>query len=133
MGFGESFHIDGSAIREGGDRGRSLSIEVGRAGSVVKGGDDKGGATEPSLRVQFGMIGNAVCPPLIAALAGAVLGQCSTARLIGPNVDKYSEAEWVTRGRSAALALALEAVAPTRRARVLQRAVDAATPTVNGV
>lgn len=55
---------------------------------------------------QYRMIGNAVCPPLIAALAGAVLHHC---RFGDPSIDNW---DWVQRGREVAVQLALAATRP---------------------
>jgi site-specific DNA-cytosine methylase len=49
----------------------------------------------------YRMFGNAVCPPVVAAIAGAVLGRC-------PNVCK-EHADWVEFGRSVAVQLAYDA------------------------
>lgn len=53
------------------------------------------------FKVQYHMFGNAVCPPLIAALAGAILQHS-----LGGGSEKT---DWVARGRSTAIRLALEA------------------------
>jgi len=50
---------------------------------------------------QYRAIGNAVCPPLIAALAGAVLDRC-------PNLAMH-DIDWVQRGQEVAVQLAMAA------------------------
>ena len=61
-------------------------------------------------------LGNAVCPPLMAAIAGAVLARC-------PGVPPPPSGEgWVAEGRAVGVRLAIEAVAPGhRRAAALLR------------
>lgn len=55
------------------------------------------------LKEQYRMFGNAVCPPLIAAIAGAVLARCN-------KMTGYSDHScWVDRGRFVAVKLANEA------------------------
>jgi len=49
----------------------------------------------------YRMIGNAVCPPVIAVLAGAILDHCR------PRPKDYRD--WVERGREVAIALAISA------------------------
>ena len=44
-------------------------------------------------------LGNAVCPPLIAALAGAVLAHCQ--------LDSDKHIDWTKKGRDTAVAIAL--------------------------
>jgi hypothetical protein len=54
-----------------------------------------------AYRKQFyRMFGNAVCPPMIAALAGAVLDHC---KLSGSNLD------WTEKGLTVAVALSMAA------------------------
>jgi len=53
---------------------------------------------------QYRAIGNAVCPPLIAALAGAVLDRC-------PNLA-VEDCDWVHKGREVAVQLAMAATRP---------------------
>lgn len=50
---------------------------------------------------QYRAIGNAVCPPLIAALAGAVLDRC-------PNLA-VRDHDWLHRGQEIAVQLAMSA------------------------
>lgn len=66
------------------------------------------------FKVQYHMLGNAVCPPLIAALAGAVLQRCLLSSETKNNESSLSGVvsqaiDWVARGRSVAIQLALEA------------------------
>jgi DNA (cytosine-5)-methyltransferase 1 len=66
------------------------------------------------IKEQYHMLGNAVCPPVIAVLAGAILAQC-------PGIAKPTEhSDWVEAGLFSAIDLALEAVAPCRRIAVQQ-------------
>lgn len=56
----------------------------------------------------YKMTGNAVCPPIIAALGGAILAQC-------PEIaERAGIDDWRALGRSAGVQLALEALAPHR-------------------
>jgi DNA (cytosine-5)-methyltransferase 1 len=57
------------------------------------------------LKKQYHMFGNAVCPPLIAAIAGAVIGSCR---------PELRDA-WVVHGRNVAMQLAVSAVLPSRQ------------------
>jgi len=52
---------------------------------------------------QYRMLGNAVCPPVVAALAGAVLAHCPTVQL--PPGGLVAE-DWVDYGRATAIQLA---------------------------
>jgi len=54
---------------------------------------------------QYRAIGNAVCPPLIAVLAGAVLDQC-------PNLA-VQDYDWIHRGQEIAVQLAMAATRST--------------------
>ncbi|KAI2495044.1 C-5 cytosine-specific DNA methylase [Fragilaria crotonensis] len=58
------------------------------------------------VKKQFHMFGNAVCPPLIAAIAGAVIGSCR---------PREHRDAWVVRGRTVAIQLAVSAVLPSRQ------------------
>jgi DNA (cytosine-5)-methyltransferase 1 len=56
------------------------------------------------LKEQYRMIGNAVCPPVVAAVAGALLHTC-------PSISGYKNHEdWVLWGRETAIKLAYDAV-----------------------
>lgn len=59
---------------------------------------------------RYRMLGNAVTPPVVAALSGAILAQ---SRAVAPDLD------WAAIGRSCAVELALQATAPRRRHAVL--------------
>jgi DNA-cytosine methyltransferase len=75
------------------------------------------------IKERYRMFGNAVCPPLVAALAGAVLhvvkgGRCGT----GGKHDKDKDAmdlDWVEWGRQTAIRLALAATIPKESRRTL--------------
>ena len=60
------------------------------------------------IKEQYRMIGNAVCPPLMAAVAGAVLERC-----LGNG--------WEEHGRRIAIQLAFQALRPSRRAATKER------------
>ena len=62
---------------------------------------------------QYRMIGNAVCPPLIAALAGAVLDRVLTTKPPS-GIQASNSSDWVAWGRHVAQGLAYEAVRPER-------------------
>jgi DNA (cytosine-5)-methyltransferase 1 len=53
----------------------------------------------------YGMFGNAVCPPVIAALAGAVLDRCPAMA----GYDRPSGDDWIVWGRTVAIHLAWDA------------------------
>jgi len=63
-------------------------------------------------RSRYSMLGNAVSPPLIAVLAGAILAQCP---------DVASERDWDATGRSVAIQLALQALPAQCREKILGR------------
>jgi hypothetical protein len=72
------------------------------------------------------MFGNAVCPPVIAALAGAVLAACGGDG--GPAADatrkrKRGWRDWRRFGLDTAVSLALESVAEERREEIVERLV----------
>lgn len=58
------------------------------------------------IKENYRMIGNAVCPPLVASLAGAVLGQLSSRKDAG---ESDGDNEWVDFGRRIAVDLARQA------------------------
>merc|ERR1712194_354705 len=60
-------------------------------------------------------LGNAVCPPVIAAIAGAVLAHCGDLHQCSPALD------WVAVGRSTAVRLAISALPLTKRSVVASR------------
>jgi DNA (cytosine-5)-methyltransferase 1 len=61
------------------------------------------------IKEQYRMVGNAVCPPLIAALAGAVLAHCGPS-MVGNVVDGYDRHDdWVVWGRETAIRIAYSA------------------------
>ena len=61
------------------------------------------------------MFGNAVCPPLIAVLAGAVLAEAMIDKSDGNNIN------WRSRGLEVAVSLSLESVLESRRGALVQR------------
>ena len=62
------------------------------------------------LKEQYRMIGNAVCPPLMAAVAGAILEQIH-----------FKDSGWEEYGRRTAIKLALEAVRPNRQSALQEQ------------
>jgi DNA (cytosine-5)-methyltransferase 1 len=58
------------------------------------------------IKEQYRMLGNAVCPPVIAALAGAVLAHCETI------AGFHNHKDWVAFGRTCAVELAMAATIP---------------------
>eukprot|EP00854_Cymbomonas_tetramitiformis_P026175 gene26175-32072_t len=66
------------------------------------------------FKEQYTMLGNAVCPQVVAALAGAILAHC-------PGIPGFEHcADWAAMGRSSAVRLAVDAVAPACRAELLR-------------
>ena len=63
------------------------------------------------LKEQYRMLGNAVCPPLVAIISGAILGRCRPG-------DFHA---WVFFGRHVALSIAVDALLPSRREMTNQR------------
>ena len=53
----------------------------------------------------YQMFGNAVCPPIIAAIAGAVLDRC-------PDHVRAAQTDWIEFGRTIAVQLAYDAILP---------------------
>lgn len=60
-------------------------------------------------KLHYRMFGNAVCPPVIAALAGAVLERCNIAL---DDEEKNSDNDWTRKGLDTGIALALAATKP---------------------
>lgn len=88
-----------------------------------------GGGEYPAVNVWFKqhyrMLGNAVCPPVICALASSVLHHCR-GMLPPPPPPSVEEVgvvgvDWEDLGLSAAVQLAMGAVAPHRRQAVWDR------------
>lgn len=65
------------------------------------------------------MFGNAVCPPVIAVLAGAVL-----AEIMDGNDNRRSCIDWRSKGLEVAVSLSLEAIIETQRETIIQRLVE---------
>ena len=72
------------------------------------------------------MFGNAVCPPVIAVLAGAVLAACPEESMTA-NGDarkrKRGRTDWMRAGLEVAVSLALESVLEARREEIVNRLV----------
>jgi len=66
------------------------------------------------IKEQYHMLGNAVCPPVIAALAGAILNRCHLSNIPADQKENTTE-DWVAKGLSCAIQLALEAIPTGRR------------------
>jgi DNA (cytosine-5)-methyltransferase 1 len=61
----------------------------------------------------YQMFGNAVCPPVVAAIAGAILDRC-------PHMSHYdAHTDWITWGRTVAVQLAHSAKLPTRNSETI--------------
>jgi DNA (cytosine-5)-methyltransferase 1 len=91
-------------------------------GAVPEAASDGSGypATNVWFKAHYRMLGNAVCPPLICAVAGAILQQC-------PGIaGEYSadRARWEDVGLAAGLQLAIRAVAPSRRQPLIDRLTE---------
>jgi len=73
----------------------------------------------------YRMLGNAVCPPVICALGGAVLEHMGTPTRVGGSAQRdstlSSRLAWGEAGLVHAVRLALDAIAPRRRVAVAQR------------
>ena len=69
------------------------------------------------FKSHYRMLGNAVCPPLICAIGGALIQQC-------PEIEKDGDTNWEGVGVSTAILLALRAVEPNRRQAVLLTLLD---------
>ena len=54
----------------------------------------------------YEMFGNAVCPPVIAAITGAILDRC-------PNHVRQAQSDWIEFGRTTAVRLAYDAILPS--------------------
>ena len=68
------------------------------------------------IKEQYYMLGNAVCPPVIAILAGAILD------VIGIKArDDEDKTDWVEKGLWAGIKLSFDAISPTSRQEVLER------------
>lgn len=60
-------------------------------------------------KVGYRMLGNAVCPPLIAALAGSVLDAAG----VPMGIDIMDDGDWTRKGRRIAVDLAHSALHPS--------------------
>jgi len=75
----------------------------------------EGQGARAHLKTQYLMFGNAVCPPLIAALAGAVLAEANS-----NGFDRHNN-DWRAKGLEFGVHIALDCVLPQRREIVYQR------------
>ena len=68
------------------------------------------------IKEQYYMLGNAVCPPIIAVLAGAILSHVRS-------VQRQSECsdDWIDKGLWTGVELAYDALAPSSRKRSCAR------------
>lgn len=98
MGFGESFIIEKRKVAKI-DKEDDTHVEQGPLAYIKE---------------QYRMFGNAVCPPIIAALAGALLARCK-------KIQGYAYHDWVEFGTMTACQLAFESISPQRRVLVRDR------------
>ena len=95
------------------------------------GGDGDGGVARRAYRKRlYRMFGNAVCPPVVAALAGAVLaaarpgGDATAARGEAAGKRRRGNArDWTRAGLEAAVSLALDSVLEQGREEIVRRLV----------
>jgi len=67
------------------------------------------------IKEQYYMLGNAVCPPVVAILAGSIIPHCS-------NIStKSCDEDWIDKGLWVGVGLALDAVAPGKISDVIRR------------
>ena len=86
------------------------------AESLVLGGPEPGQGFNAWFKSCYRMLGNAICPPVVAAIGGAVMAQLQLKSTAEP-----LHGCWNSAGRAAALGLALQAVTPERRPELLDR------------
>ena len=115
-------------VGEGGDEAEGGGYGDGGDGD---GGDGDGGVARRAYRKRlYRMFGNAVCPPVVAALAGAVLaaarpgGDATAARGEAAGKRRRGNArDWTRAGLEAAVSLALDSVLEQRREEIVRRLV----------
>jgi len=117
MGFPHWFDIPTMTARED-DETRGHNVQGGTAKDNNNEIDQDIVAERSHRKRLYLMFGNAVCPPLIAVLAGAVLGEIMTDNDVGGNVN------WKIKGLEVAVSLSLEAVLESRRGSITQRLVQ---------
>ena len=69
------------------------------------------------IKEQYYMLGNAVCPPVIAVLAGSIIN-CI------PNIRTTCDTNWIDRGLWTGIKVACGAVAPSCRAILRERHLE---------
>ena len=117
MGFPNWFKIPNTTAREDDETRTGHTNDTSRNDNDET---DQNIVAERSHRKRlYLMFGNAVCPPLIAVLAGAVL-----AEIMGGNDKRGSCIDWRSKGLEVALSLSLEAVIETRRETIIQRLAE---------
>mmetsp|Transcript_13781 Transcript_13781/g.18461 ORF Transcript_13781/g.18461 Transcript_13781/m.18461 type:complete len:128 (+) Transcript_13781:225-608(+) len=75
------------------------------------------------IKEQYYMLGNAVCPPVIAVLAGAILEHILSSSC-NDNVDEKGQDKkenWVKKGLETGIQLSLDAISPVHLDAVCQR------------
>ena len=98
----------------------------------AKDSDDDDVAERSFRKRLYLMFGNAVCPPLIAALAGAVLAECKDIAIKDATVishnnchkRKQREVDWKKIGLELSISLALESVIKERQEAIVRRLVE---------
>ena len=108
-----------AATAAGATAGRSF-VFPGRAAGyelVVQSEQGQGLGAAATQKALFKMFGNAVVPPLVAVLAGALISKCPA--LAQPALD------WTAAGQAAAVRLALATAAPARQLQAADRLVAA--------
>lgn len=117
MGFPIWFDIPNTTAREDDETRTGHSKDTSR--NVSDETDQNIVAKRSHRKRLYLMFGNAVCPPLIAVLAGAVL-----AEIMGGNDKRGSCIDWRSKGLEVALSLSMEAVIETRREPIIQRLAE---------
>ena len=118
MGFPNYFQIPNTTAREDVETRRT-----GHTNDTSRNDNDDNGQdiiAERSHRKRlYLMFGNAVCPPLIAVLAGAVLAEITES-----NDKEKRRNDWRSKGLEVAVSLSLEAVVETRRENIILRLAE---------
>uniref|UniRef100_A0A7S1B5R3 Cytosine-specific methyltransferase n=1 Tax=Corethron hystrix TaxID=216773 RepID=A0A7S1B5R3_9STRA len=105
MGFSDSFVLGTSRTK----RSRNEWREKGNRS-----------AFESYIKEQYQMLGNAVCPAVIAVIVGAIIAQCPS---IVNSIDCVDCIDWVDRGLWAGIEIALDSLAPAKLHVVLRRLI----------
>ena len=109
--------------------------------TLVLGGPEPGQGFNAWFKARYRMLGNAICPPVVAAIGGAVMAQITDLKGAQQQGSPMASArpasdsrghrhvaaellvpvDWEATGRAAALKLALDAVVPHRRPALLEK------------